>query len=184
MTSAYVDPQTIHNPAAGGKPPATWGDTVRDDIVSLAKPPGVRVVRSGAAQTITTATETAITFGTGDAVEDWDTDAFHSMSSNTSRITIPTGFGGRYSLHGSVVWAADSTGMRITSIKKGAATYLAMDCRAPITSGDVTVVNLSCEVALAAGEYVELRVYHTKGSGLDVQANVLNFLSARLVSWA
>ena len=30
------------------------------------------------------------------ATEDFDTDAFHSTSSNTSRITIPAGLGGKY----------------------------------------------------------------------------------------
>ena len=43
-------------------------------------------------QSTTGGTDTAITFTT----EDFDTDAFHSTSSNTSRITIPAGLGGKY----------------------------------------------------------------------------------------
>ena len=43
-------------------------------------------------QSTTGGTDTAITFNT----EDFDTDAFHDNSSNTSRITIPAGLGGKY----------------------------------------------------------------------------------------
>jgi hypothetical protein len=43
-------------------------------------------------QSIAHDTQTALTFD----AESFDTDAFHSTSSNTSRITIPTGKGGKY----------------------------------------------------------------------------------------
>ena len=41
----YVDPQTIHNPATGTAPPASWGDGVRDALEALVRAPKARVAR-------------------------------------------------------------------------------------------------------------------------------------------
>lgn len=49
-----------------------------------------------ASQTYTANTETAaITYTT----ESWDTNSFHDNSTNTSRITIPSGYGGKYLIY-------------------------------------------------------------------------------------
>jgi hypothetical protein len=50
------------------------------------------VLSKGSNQTITAGSYQAITFTT----EDIDTDGFHSNATNTSRITVPTGKGGKY----------------------------------------------------------------------------------------
>lgn len=52
---------------------------------------GVRATASGN-QTISKDTDTSVTWDT----EAYDTDGFHSTSSNTNRITIPAGMGGYY----------------------------------------------------------------------------------------
>jgi hypothetical protein len=175
MTTVYVDPQTVHNPSAGGKPPATWGDTVRDDIVSLAKPPMVKVSRSST-QSIANATLTAVQFDT----EAWDTDAFHSTISNTSRITIPSGFSGRYLVMGQIIFDANATGRRAAYLLLNGATYLAAVNAVP-TGAEVSL-NLSAEASAVAGEYLELAVWQDSGAALNVQSG-LNGFSARLVSW-
>jgi len=61
---------------------------------------GVGLFMTAQSQNISTATATAITFGAGS--EEWDTDGFHDTSTNTSRITIPAGKGGKYSITGSL----------------------------------------------------------------------------------
>jgi hypothetical protein len=175
MTTVYVDPQTIHNPAAGGKPPATWGDTVRDDIVSLAKPPMVKVSRSST-QSISDSTLTAVQWDT----EAWDTDAFHSTISNTSRITVPTGFGGRYLLIGQITFDANATGRRVAYIMLSGVTYCAGVNTVP--TGAEVVMNLTAEASAVAGDFFELVVWQNSGGALNVQS-ALNGLSARLVSW-
>ena len=53
---------------------------------------GVQANRNSGTQTISNTTYTAVTFPS----EGWDTDGFHDTSSNTSRITIPAGKGGKY----------------------------------------------------------------------------------------
>ena len=50
--------------------------------------------------------------------EDFDTDGFHSTSSNTSRITIPSGKGGKYLLVAQTTFASNATGVRIWKIFK------------------------------------------------------------------
>ena len=62
----------------------------------------------------------------------WDTDttdphAFHDTSSNTGRLTIPTGFGGTYIVIVGVVWDSNTTGSRALLIdhKNSAGTTLA-----------------------------------------------------------
>ena len=42
MTTPYVDPQTVHNPTTGTSPPASWGDTVRDNQQYFSTPPSVK----------------------------------------------------------------------------------------------------------------------------------------------
>lgn len=65
--------------------------------------PLVRLLQQSA-QVVSSATDTAVTFGTSS--EDIDTHGFHSEVSNTSRIT-PT-VAGYYRLTGVIVWAADT----------------------------------------------------------------------------
>lgn len=140
---------------------------------------GVRCYNS-ADQTISNNTNTAITFDT----EDTDTDGYHSTSSNTSRITIPTGFGGLYLIGGSVQFAANSTGGRRLRIQlNGSQLYGTQDDNAP--SATLTA-NLAFVTALnlADGDYVELVVLQTSGGNLNVQADsstrLPNFWAARI----
>jgi len=70
--------------------------TVASGLPSWATPAGATFVGCSltktATQTANGATFTAITWNS----ENFDTDGFHSTVSNTSRITIPTGLGGKY----------------------------------------------------------------------------------------
>ncbi len=168
MTTAYVDPQTLHNPAAGNKPPATWGDTVRDDLEFLIAPPMCRVYRSADQTGLTTGAWTAVTFPTGSATEAWDTDAFHSLSTNTSRLTIPTGLGGRYLLTGCAVWDSNTTGNRALTFYKGGSTPVGVQTTITANS-EGSMISIAAEVALAAGEYVEMKAYQSSGANRDLK---------------
>jgi hypothetical protein len=63
---------------------------------------GAKAYESGGTQTLTTGVDAAVTFTS----EDWDTDGFHSTSSNTSRFTVPAGLGGKYLFNGHVYFAS------------------------------------------------------------------------------
>lgn len=109
MTTAYNDPQNVHNPSTGGVPPATWGDTVRDDLQTLANPPGcvltsndqISAAASGAWYNLSWANELR------------DTDNYHAGTGDT--IVIPATLGGWYHLSGSIVfnYASGDTGVRM-----------------------------------------------------------------------
>jgi hypothetical protein len=173
MTTAYVDPQTIHNPAAGGKPPATWGDQVRDDLEFLIAPPMVKAQRS-ATQSISNSSLTAVQFNAADA---WDTDAFHDTTTNNSRITIPTGFGGRYQIQANVNWDSNTSGVREVLIRFNGTTTIA----------DVVVAGtcrqyVAAEYALSAGQYVEVVVWQDSGGARDIGGGNGCWFSARWIS--
>jgi hypothetical protein len=74
---AWADLNSLHNPATGTSPPATWGDQVRDNFQFLAGTDGATVATSetetstsyddlatvGPAVTVTTGTRVLVTFG-------------------------------------------------------------------------------------------------------------------------
>jgi len=116
-----------------------------------------------AAQSIPNATETVITFDT----ESFDTDAFHSTSTNTSRITIPAGKAGKYLVVAQIMsnsaTAQTQGGMRKNG--SGVFTYYApKDPTAPCV-----LINMIIDLAVA--DYLEIFVYQGSGSAKDVLAN-------------
>ncbi len=174
MTTAYTDPQSVHNPTAGSAIPATWGDTVRNDLEFLIKPPMCKVHQTTA--------QTGLTFPTATATEDWDTDSFHSGSTNPSRLTIPTGLGGRYVINGQIVWDTNATGNRSVIIRKGGGTYLNGQSTY-VANANGTAMQAEAIADLAADEYVELLAFQNSGGSRDLAlGNCGIVLSLRWVS--
>lgn len=132
--------------------------------VPMVRHVGARVHNS-ANQSIADATETALTFNT----ERYDTDAFHSTVSNTSRLTAP--FAGLYLVGGNVRFTANATGRRALSIRLGGATNLA-NVQLDAASADLDACDMAITTAyvLAATNYVELTVYQNSTGTLDVVA--------------
>ena len=80
-SGTYTDPQTVHNPATGTSPPATWGDTVRDDLQYL-HARGPYVCTSGTRPSGPTE---------GDTIYETDTDKMMTFDgSNWWTIAIPS----------------------------------------------------------------------------------------------
>lgn len=106
--------------------------------------------------------ETLMTWNT----EDFDTDGFHSTSSNTSRMTIPSGKGGKYLITAFIGWeySGNSTGMRAAYIyKNGSIHKYSMQIAA--ASGGI-YFTLSQVMNLVATDYVEIKVYQSSGTTL------------------
>lgn len=162
MTTPYVDPQTVHNPATGTSPPAAWGDTVRDDLELLIQPPSVQAVRT-AVQSVATSAWTSVDFTAADA---WDTDGFHSTTSNSTRITIPVGLGGKYIVHPHVELAAGTNTRAVRVLVNGATAYRLFDFY--LSTSNVFVFASSLPLAISAGDYVELQVYQASGAALNL----------------
>lgn len=85
MTQPYVDLNRIHTPAQGRAVPASWGDTVRENIQLFSRPPSV-MARLRENQSFSANSFTALQF---EYPDEWDTDAFHSPTSSNTRIVIP-----------------------------------------------------------------------------------------------
>ena len=114
-------------------------------------------------QSTNNATEKVLAWDT----EFWDTSGFHSTTTNTSRITIPSGLGGRYCLSGFLVFPANATGARFAGIRKNAGGY---DF---ISSGDgngtySTYVNFNVIYEATAGDYFEVVAFQNSGGSLNV----------------
>jgi hypothetical protein len=173
MTTPYVDPQTVHNPTTGGSPPASWGDTVRDNQQLFSTPPSVKAVRT-AVLSVANNTSTALTFN---AADEWDTDSFHSTTTNSSRITVPAGLGGTYHIIGFSNYAAAGTTKCLTILRKNGVTDLLFQSQLSLSGGACNLA-LPILTKLAAADYIELYVLQTTGGALDVTGS----LSAHWVS--
>lgn len=126
---------------------------------------GCRVYHS-VAQTITTATTTVLAFNN----ERFDSDAFHDTVTNNSRLTVPTGLAGKYLIWATVEWApvADAT-MRLIGLQLNVGTQIARVGGPAVNNASFgTTQNVSCVYDLAVGDYVQVIVFHARGSNLDV----------------
>ena len=144
---------------SGGIP--AWG------AVPAASYVGCHLYKS-TATTISNNTDTALTFDT----EVTDTDGFHSTSTNTGRITIPSGKGGKYLFYGYVAWAGNATGFRNILFMKNATDFYQEIYNAPVSTQRTTQLAVSMLV-LNVGDYVELRAYQNSGGNLDIQSSEL-----------
>jgi len=111
--------------------------------------------------TITNSTNTNLTFNT----ELFDTDGFHSTSTNTDRITIPTGKGGKYLITYAVAYDANASGERSTRLMKNGSTT---DNNNRVWSGfgssaGLTTMVVARVVEAVATDYFTIRVFQSSG---------------------
>jgi hypothetical protein len=138
--------------------------TVNSRPVAMA---GCRVYNS-AAISVGTATNVALTFDS----ERYDTDGFHSTSTNTGRLTVPAGLAGKYEIFMTVAWQANAdSNMRALQVRLNGATYIAIDNGPALNSGaQPTRQVISTTYDLAVGEYVEIVAHQISGVTLNVLA--------------
>ena len=116
-----------------------------------------------AAQTITNNSSTALTFNT----ETFDTDGFHDNSTNTSRITIPSGKGGKYLFVMTMCWTTNATGERLTTLKKNGGFHKYTWQMGGISGGYIFNPS-SVIVDATAGDYFEMFGFQTSGGNLNI----------------
>ena len=86
-------------------------------------------------------------------VEQFDTDAFHSTVTNTSRITIPSGKGGKYLFNARMLWATQAGGSReLKFFKNGVEVFWMPMAVAPTQTGAAYTTFLE----VAAADYLEV----------------------------
>ena len=123
-------------------------------------------VTNTSAQSISNGAYTALNFQS----EVYDTDGFHDNATNNSRLTIPTGKGGKYLLTCQANFASNSSGFRAIAImKNGSASQIAYANSSPISGSSFTYA-FSCVVSAVATDYFQMNVYQDSGGSLNVNS--------------
>jgi hypothetical protein len=146
--------------------------TVAAGVPSWASPAGApgfvgcSLFDTNPTQSIASGTNVALTWDS----ESFDTDGFHSTSSNTSRITIPAGKGGKYLFNGFSHYAANATGVRLAKLFKNGAELFESN----FNKGDgtnFTVINISAIIDLVPTDYIEFVTLQNSGGNLNAYKN-------------
>lgn len=122
---------------------------------------GCRIYNSSATVTIANATYTAVPWD----AETWDTTTFHDNSTNNTRITIPSGHGGKYLFTGQIAFETNTTGVRELKFLVDGGTSFGWSSSAVVT-GSPLIINIAAIYTISAGSYVELYVYQSSGGTL------------------
>ena len=122
---------------------------------------GCSIYQAGAGQTPANATETLLTFD----AEFFDTNGFHSTSTNTERITIPTGYAGKYLITLVNRWNANATGERNMYIKVNNATTIEAGSGFG-SSANTIMLSRSVILNLSVGDYLTFSAQQTSGGNL------------------
>lgn len=124
-----------------------------------------------ATTSVATATWQQMTFAT----DEYDTGGFHSTSVNTSRLTVPTGYGGVYRITASVTWTQFAGNGLFLQVRKNGATSTAASLAASMANfgslfanGD-PIVSLNGQLRLVAGDYIELYTAQNSGGALALK---------------
>jgi hypothetical protein len=158
--------------AVGTNAQVLTADSTTATGLKWATPSGSAVVgcmlRKSADQTISNSTFTAVTFNT----EVFDTDSFHDNSTNTSRITIPSGKGGKYVVYAGLEYLANASNSRRLAVATNtisgtinAYQFTGGFSGAPSTISFVGMANFT------AGDYVEAFAWQDSGGNLDVNGD-------------
>lgn len=129
---------------------------------------GARAKHSTTQSITTSGTSQAVIFDT----EDYDTDAIHSVASNTSRFVVPTGMGGKWLAIATLFFAANATGARLGQFKVNGTTFIDGSVTGVPASATTAAqyVQISVVANLAAADYLEIFAYQTSGGALNLGA--------------
>lgn len=142
----------------------TFEDTVTfESIVSASGQPRVRTYLNTTSQSIADSSEVSILFN----ADDYDIGSLHDTGINPSRITIGTGNSGAYQFEGQVTFAANATGLRKLLLYKNGSKVAEVKEFSPNASEE-TVLNISFQNQVSAGDYYELKAYQSSGGSLNV----------------
>ena len=118
---------------------------------------------------VSSSTSTLLTYDTETA----DTNAFHSTSSNTGRITIPSGYAGKYffigSIESSVYNLSTNSGLTSVALRKNGSTIA--NAFQGNLAGYNTKVCVSWVGVASVGDYYELYAYQNSGGTRTIYYN-------------
>ncbi|MCA9835563.1 MAG: hypothetical protein KC422_01550 [Trueperaceae bacterium] len=101
--------------------------------------------------------------------ESFDIGGFHDNATNNTRLTVPEA--GIYQINALIAWETNGTGDRLlTVLKNGTLTQLS-DTKTPVT-GSSTSQSLSGMLELSAGDFLEVSVFQSSGTELDLFSTI------------
>jgi len=102
------------------------------------------------------------------------------LGSQSSRITIPAGHGGRYIVSAQVGYAANATNGRWIQLYKNGSGVANTYCNTPASAslGGNQAVSCSWVVDVAAADYLEIHTYQNSGGALNLQSG--SFTASKL----
>ena len=160
---------------------ANWNTDNVDNIKWIAGDSGGKPscqVYNSANLAITTGTWTTLTFDS----EQWDNGGMHSTVSNTGRITVPSGAGGKFDIKGGIEFEANSTGARAVRVRLDGSIVIRQISVPTVPAGTgTTALFIAVDYALSATQYVELQVFQDSSGNLNILAsgNYSPYFSAR-----
>jgi hypothetical protein len=161
--------------------PTTNDQFIRDDLNTLSRYDGAAwqtiggsggsgtfvgcsVYHTGS-QSFSNSTITEIAFN----AERFDTDAFHDNSTNNTRLTIPTGKGGKYIVSFSVRVDAGSTGGINIRFRKNGSTNVVIHNLVTSDAGGARFSSMSSQVLdLVATDYIEVVIQNASGGSASI----------------
>lgn len=127
---------------------------------------GASVYKTSGTQNINNGTWTILTFNS----EYFDTDSYHSTSTNTGRFTIGTT--GYYQLNAQIAWSASANGTRHHRLRKNDTDDILYRVAGVTTkSGEEFAYSLNYLAYLTSGDYVDFQVYQDSGGTLTAAAD-------------
>jgi len=124
---------------------------------------GCSIYQSTSATNISNNTTTTLNYDS----EFFDTNGFHSTSTNTDRITIPTGYAGKYLITYAARFDVSGTGGRSIGISKNGS-QIVEAAEGGGNSSTYQILTRSVIVDLAVADYLTFQVFQNSGSSMLV----------------
>ena len=102
--------------------------------------------------------------------ETFDSDGFHDNSVNNSRLTIPSGKGGKYFVHAQMEFNSNGTGIRAMSLMKNTTTMAEFYIPFSTAAGGITIA-VTDVMDLVASDYLTVKLYQNSGGALGLVAD-------------
>lgn len=147
---------------------------LRDNMKWLSTDKPMARVYNSANISIANVTNTSLTLDS----ERFDNASIHSTSSNTERLTVPSGGGGKYLIGATAQFAANATGFRQWKLELNGTGATGTDiCFTTEPTNSASVISDGVPVtlySLAAADYVALTVFQNSGGNLNATVDANN----------
>jgi hypothetical protein len=94
--------------------------------------------------------------------ENFDSNGFHDNSTNNSRMTIPTGYAGKYQVFANLAYDGNTTSNRVVDILKNGSIVATSYSGASTTNAFTCSINLAMDLAVA--DYIQVQTSQGSGS--------------------